>query len=296
MFNRAEWEEHESLFHNIKTTWICYLCHAPLDTREDFSKHLELEHPKVMLANSRFDSELPPDPQASNLLSMLHMYEKPAVFQLSQKLIRRDKPQGGLCPLCAEVRKSDLTEHMARHLEEASLQILHRPGIMSLPPTNTQRPRQPRKVMFYGPKIGGDRLALEHSNSALQRFWTDIKRITAMLSFFLLTVRPLKLSRSGLIERQYELYPSFANLAHIAAHLVLLFIQSTVVLSFPFWLFLPLSVAVQCMMLLLLANRGFSTFLNGRSSGHLFSNEIFTRHCKQHDDEKWIFINSIGAG
>lgn len=83
-------------------------------------------------------------------------------------------------PTLHEVQDPNITEHLASHLEDSTLRMLHRSGVMDLP-TDTQDPSATRDIWLQ-PSRTRDTFALE--NSPLVRLWNDIKMTISLLSLF----------------------------------------------------------------------------------------------------------------
>lgn len=300
IFTRSEWEEHETLFHKLKSSWVCYLCQAPFNTRQSFLDHVELKHPKWAVERQLQDKEGQPSKGSLASQPFLNL----DLVQLSEQRLLHDPGQGA-CPLCTQHQISNLTDHVAVHLETLSLQMLQESKIIgsfittiASPHCSTETPpdytmeTEASKVGVYGSWIGGGKPTTKIPVSPVGRLWIDIKKSANAIRLHPSEFLTFRFRRSNLY---HEMFPTFMNLLCVTAHFILFLDQLIFLALVPLLLFLPLSIAPLLVIILLSATSFVSAKLNG-SNYLIHSSHLPMVHSLPGDSEKWFFINGALTG
>ncbi|KAM5363053.1 hypothetical protein ACJZ2D_012238 [Fusarium nematophilum] len=149
---------------------------------------------------------------------------------------------------------------------------------------------------FFGSQIGGEtERPLAYTGSPWHLFTNDIKLFFRNILYLPCIFLPLFPYPTGPLD---ELYPTLANLRDLALHYVLFVIQLGFLISLPFIAYLPLSLFILYVGVVLGLNVLVCRLLNGGipEDGLKSTEDHFSRTWEPHDDEYWIFLNGICVG
>ena len=149
---------------------------------------------------------------------------------------------------------------------------------------------------FFGSQIGEEtERPLTYTGSPWQLFTSDIKLFFRNILYLPCIFLPLAPWPSGPLD---ELYPSRTNILDIALHCVLFVLQASFLISLPFLTYLPFSLFMLYIGIVLGLNTLVCRLLNGGipEDGLKSTEDQYSRAWAPHDDEYWIFLNGICVG
>ncbi|PVH85709.1 hypothetical protein DL98DRAFT_605323 [Cadophora sp. DSE1049] len=301
-----DWEEHEKTFHRVHTKWVCRLCHEVSTTQQEFLSHVNSSHPQYVGGTNSDD----PDSQSDDDDRQSQAFSATELAQLSEQRSSLDVDIGE-CPFCNHQDIPELTNHVASHLEDVSLQMLEQSKIIDRFITSIQSPSSPDpdkstkfghcagpkterpKVNFYGSWKGELGLPSGISTSLFKLVWNDIKISVVAIWRSTASILPIRI-RS--LDPYHECYPNTNNLICLAAHVILFLNQITLLTSLSLLLFFPAWFIVLLVMVFLLINNFVSKTLNGNTTLITSSAQGSELPIVGSNSEKWFFINGSLAG
>lgn len=134
-----------------------------------------------------------------------------------------------------------------------------------------------------------------YTGSPWQLFTSDVTLFFRNILYIPLIFWPLYPWPSGPMD---ELCPTAANLIDIAFHCVLFVIQLSFLISLPCLLYLPVSILILYIAMVLGLNVLICRHFNKDvpEDGLPSTEDAYSRSWAPHDDEYWIFLNGICVG
>lgn len=93
-----------------------------------------------------------------------------------------------------------------------------------------------------------------------------------------------------------ELAPTHENLRCILIHTILVILQVSFLLCFPYAIFFPIWTVVTAVGAFLMVNRAICSLLNKGRATIYTSDRKYAAALPEHAHEEWIFINGIAVG